>query len=172
MKNLSILAQGEGKYIRRLLDSAFFNEIDNLKIVGMVSSDPNAQVLTRARNLHVPTFVVEKKLFPNEASYGVALLNKLKDIDTDFVIVDGMLTVPACVAKHYAGRLLAVKLTPAGQAMEILVYYMDAKGGMAEMFADAVVELAEEDTQIGFTEKVYAAAELLVLDAVSTYCEE
>lgn len=172
MKNLSILSMGEGKYTRRLLDSAFFNEIANLKIVGMVSSEPGAQVLTRARNLHVPTFVVDKKLFPNESTYGVALLNKLKDIDTDFVVADGMMKVPPCVAKHFAGRLLTVKLTPVGQSMEILVYYMDAKGGVAELFAEAVVELSEDDTQAGFAEKVYAAAELLVLDAVSAYCEE
>ena len=154
------------------MGSAFFHEIENLNIVGMVSSDPTAQALTRARNLHVPTFVVDKRLFPNEASYGVALLNKLKDIDTDFVFVDDIMAVPACVAKHFGGRLLTVKLSPAGQSMEVLVYIMDAKGGMASVSADAVVELAEEDTQAAFAEKVYAAAEFLVLDAVSTYCEE
>lgn len=172
MSNLSILARSDGKFTRRLLDSAFFNEIANLNIVGMVSSDPSAQALTRARNLHVPTFVVEKKLFPNDASYGVAVLNKLKDIDTDFVFVDDIMAVPPCVAKHFGGRLLTVKLNPVGQSMEVLVYIMDARGGVAPVSAEAIVELSREDTQAGFADKVYSAAEFLVLDAVSTYCEE
>jgi len=59
MTRLSILVSGEGRYMRHLLDSAFFNEIEHLEIAGVVSSDPQASALTRARNLHVPTYVVD-----------------------------------------------------------------------------------------------------------------
>lgn len=170
MIHATILASGDGKYTRRLLDSVFFHEIENLKIVGMVASAPNAPALTRARNLHVPTFVVDRKLFPNEVTYGVAVLNKLRDIDTDFVIVDGISSVPASVAKHFGGRMLRVKLTPVGQTMEISVYLADAKAAVGQTLAEAVVALEDGDTQDSFSRRVYAVAESLVTDAVDSYC--
>ena len=136
----AILVNGDVKYTRKLMDSAFFREIEGFGIVGMVASAPDAQALTRARNLHVPTFVVEEKLFPNGNSYGVALLNKLKDIDSDFVVADGMIPVPPCVCKHYNGRLLRVKLTPVGQTMEIAAYLSDAAGGVERSFVPGTFE--------------------------------
>lgn len=170
MIHAAILVSGDGRYTRRLLDSVFFHEIENLKIVGMVASDPDAQALTRARNLHVPTFVVDRKLFPNDNSYGTAVLNKLKDIDTDLVIADGVSLVPASVAKHFAGRMLRVKLTPVGQTMEITVYMADAKAGVGQVLAEAVVALENGDTQESFSGRVYALAESMVTDAVADHC--
>ena len=168
--NCAILVSGDVKYTRRLLDSAFFREIDGFAIAGMVASAPDAQALTRARNLHVPTFVVEEKLFPNGNSYGVALLNKLKDIDSDFVVADGLMQVPACVAKHFGGRLLRVKLNPVGQTMEITAYLSDAAGAVGEVLGEATAVLEPSDTQDSFTRRVYDLAEGLVVDAVETCC--
>ena len=170
--NCAILVSGDVKYTRRLLDSAFFREIDGFAISGMVASTPDAQALNRARNLHVPTFVVEEKLFPNGTSYGVALLNKLKDIDSDFVVADGMAPVPACVAKHYGKRLLRVKLSPVGRAMAIIAYLSDAAGNVGQVLGEATVALEPDDTQDSFTRRVYDLAESLVMDAVESCCGE
>ena len=172
MIQCAILVNGDVKYTRKLLDSVFFHEIEGFHVVGMVASAPDAQALNRARNLHVPTFVVEEKLFPNGNSYGVALLNKLKDIDSDFVIADGMGTVPPCVCKHYNGRLLRVKLTPVGQTMEVTVYLTNAAGGVGEVLGEATAVLESEDTQESFTRRVYDLAEELIVDAVESCCGE
>jgi hypothetical protein len=77
-----------------------------------------------------------------------------------------------CVAKHFAGRLLTVKLNPVGQSMEIVVYLADAKGGVSRVLADASVALEETDTQSSFTARVYDLAESLLVDAVDAYCAE
>ena len=168
----AILVSGDGRVTQRLLDSVFFREIEQLKIMGVVASAPQAQVLTRARNLHIPTFVVDKKLFPNATSYGTAVLNKLKDIDTDFVVADSAAAVPACVYKHFGNRLVNVKLSPVDRSMEILVYLADSKGDVARVLGEAVVALEDGDTQESFADRVYALAETLVLDAVESYCAE
>ena len=89
MMQCAILVNGDVKYTRKLLDSAFFRDIEGFHMAGVVASAPESLALNRARNLHIPTFIVEEKMFPNGNSYGVALLNKLKDIDSDFVIADG-----------------------------------------------------------------------------------
>ena len=172
MLRASILVSGEARLTRRLLDSAFFNEIENLQIAGVISSNPEAQALTRARNLHVPTFVVDAHLFPNAASYGQALLNKLRDIDTDFVILDGFTPKLGSTAKVYQGKVFGVKLVPVDQTMEVTAYCADAQGGIGRRLGEAVVALQEGDTQAGFTRRVYEQAEPLLLDAVMEFCTE
>ena len=168
----TILVSGDGRVTQRLLDSVFFREIEQLKIMGVVASAPQAQVLTRARNLHIPTFVVDKKLFPNGTSYGTAVLNKLKDIDTDFVVADSAAAVPACVYKHFANRLVSVKLNAVDRSMEIMVYLADGKGDVARVLGEAVAVIEDGDTQESFTNRVYTMAEALVLDAVESYCAQ
>ncbi|MBQ3010886.1 MAG: hypothetical protein IJD81_06810 [Oscillospiraceae bacterium] len=170
MIRAAILVSGDCRLTRRLLDSAFFNEIENLKISGVISSNPDAQALTRARNLRVPTFVVDEHLFPHAASYGQALLNKLRDIDTDIVILDGFVPKSGNIAKHFKGRVFGVKLTPVQQSMEITVYKADAQGDVGERLGEAVVTLQEEDTPDSFARKVYEQGETLLLEAVCSYC--
>ena len=172
MLRAAILVSGDGRLTRRLLDSVFFNEIENLTIAGVVSSNPEAQALTRARNLHIPTFVVDEHLFPHAASYGQALLNKLRDIDTDFVVLDGFAPHLGSTAKYYNGRVYGVKLTPVQQTMEITAYRADAQGGIGERLGEAVVALQEGDTQDLFVRRVYEQAEPLLLDAVMEHCAE
>lgn len=168
----TILSSGDGKFTRRLLDSVFFDEIENLQIAGIVSSDPDAQVLTRGRNLRIPTFVVDRRLFPNRATYGRALLNKLRDIDTDFVILDGFAPGLGATAKHFQGRVFGVKLSPVYQTMEITVYRADDHGDVGEALAEASVTLEQGDTQEAFARRVFELAETLLLEAVSDFCAE
>ena len=170
MIRAAILVSGDCRLTRRLLDSAFFNEIENLRIAGVISSNPEAQALTRARNLRIPTFVVDEHLFPHALSYGQALLNKLRDIDTDIVILDGFAPKPDNIAKHYKGKMFGVKLTPVQQTMEITVYKADAQGGIGERLGEAVVSLEKGDTPESFARRVYEQAEPLLLDAVMVYC--
>ena len=50
MVRAAILVSGEGRRMRALLDSAFFHEIDNLEIAGVICSDPEAPALRSARS--------------------------------------------------------------------------------------------------------------------------
>ena len=85
----AVLVSGNGTKFQSLLDSIFFGEIPELSLVAVISSDPAAYALTRAKNAQIETVVVEPGMFPNESSYDMAIRNKLKDMDIDFVIVAG-----------------------------------------------------------------------------------
>ena len=108
MARAAILVSGGGRRMRCVLDCAFFNEIEHLEIAGVVSSNPEAYALASARNANVPAYVVDDHLFPNTASYGLALLNMLKDIDTDFIILAGFTPNMGPAARYYSGRVLGV----------------------------------------------------------------
>ncbi len=172
MARLSILVSGEGRFTRRLLDSAFFHEIEHLEIAGVISSNPQASALTRARALHVPTYIVDEELFPNLPCFGTALLNKLRDIDTDYVLLDGFTPPLGNVAKHFRGRVMGVRLRAEQQVMDVMVYAADEQGGVGSVVSSAAVELSPEDTQDSFTRRVYGCAHELLTAAVRAWCEK
>lgn len=170
MTRLSILVSGDGRYLRPLLDSAFFHEIENLEIAGVISSDPRAAALNKARNLSVPTYVVEADLFPNLASFSTALQNKLRDIDTDVVVLDGFTPALGHAAKYFHGKILGVKLSAVGARMDVAVYVADEQGGVGQSIGSDSVELQSDDTQDAFTRRVYERAEALLMAAVRECC--
>ena len=172
MARISILVSGEGKLTRRLLDSVFFREIEHLEIAGVISSHPQATALTRAKALHMPVYVVEAELFPNVPCFSTALQNKLRDIDTDYVILDGFTPPLGNAAKYFRGKILGVRLRAEQQTMEVALYVADEQGGVGTILECDSVELTEEDTQEGFTRRVYDCADRLLTAEVRARCAE
>lgn len=173
MARVTILTSGDGRLMRHLLDCAYFNEIEGLEIAGVVASDPNAYALTRARNMSVPCFVVDAQLFPNVASYGQALLNKLKDIDTDFVVLDDFRAGLGGAAKYYNGKIVGEHLSRVPEAVEVEAYLADEDGGTGKQLGKMRIEVQENDTSESLSRRVLETAELpMLMDAVKKFCED
>ena len=190
MVRAAILVSGEGRRMRYLLDSAFFNEIDNLEITGVVSSDPEANALRSARSANVPAYVVDEHLFPNTGSYGLALLNMLKDIDTDLVILAGFTPGLGPAARYYSGRVLGVfpALIPAFEGVPerevcasalnrgvrvtgATAYLADEVGRVGRILDQKTVAVLPEDTPDTLRERIFEEAEKeLLLDSVRAFC--
>jgi len=174
--------------MRHLLDCAFFREVEGLEIAGVVSSSPTAPALVRGRNMKVPCYVVDRQLFPNAASYGMALLNLLKDIDTDFVVLDGFTAELGQVAKHYAGKVIGVTVGAEAFSTETVctmavkkqvgsvdaaAYLADGKGKVGTVLKSMTVEIPSDETAEALSERVFTCAELpLLMGAVEELCRK
>ena len=86
MLNAAALVSGDGAELQALLDSVFFGEIEGFSLSAVIATERGSFALTRAEGAHVPGYVVEEAIFPNGASFSLALLNKLRDLDIDFII--------------------------------------------------------------------------------------
>lgn len=192
MVRAAILVSGDGSRMRCLLDSAFFHEIDNLEIAGVVSSDPEAPALRSARSSNVPAYVVDEHLFPNTASYGLALLNMLKDIDTDLVVLAGFTPSLGPAARYYSGRTIGVfpSLVPAFEGLRpeqvcaaavargvrltgATAYLADEEGHIGQILDQKMVSVASEDTPETLAERIFQEAEKeLFIDSVRAFCAE
>ena len=76
MTKTAVLVSGGGATLQALLDLCYFEELPGLKIAAVISSAPGVYALERAENAHVPAYVVERALFPNNASFCNALLER------------------------------------------------------------------------------------------------
>lgn len=187
----AVLVSGNGTKLQSLLDSIFFGEIPELSLTAVISSDPEAYALTRAKNANLETIVVDPGMFPNESSYDMAIRNKLKDMDIDFVIVAGFQPgVGRETAKSYRNRIIAVhpSLVPSfaelhGLAVHEAVlkqglkltgataYLVSETGGVGPVLLQAAVPVQEDDDAVTLQRRVLMDAEWKLLpEAVKLWC--
>ena len=110
MLNAAAWVSGDGAELQSLLDSVFFGEIEGFSLAAVIATERVSFALTRAEGAHVPGYVVEEAIFPNGASCSLARLNKLRDLDIDFIILAGFAPkLSEGLARAYRGRALGLR---------------------------------------------------------------
>ena len=89
MVKTAVLVSGGGTNLQAIMDSHLFGEIPNCELTAVISSDPEAYALIRAKSANLPTYVIDRSVFPNAASYNTAVLQKLQDLDIEVVALAG-----------------------------------------------------------------------------------
>jgi len=107
-KKLGILVSGGGSNLQAVLDAAQNGEI-NGKVVAVISSNPDAYALTRAKNAGVPAFVAALKNYASREARDAYILEILQKHEVDYVILAGylgILTEP--LVRAYERRMINI----------------------------------------------------------------
>lgn len=109
MKNIIVLVSGGGTNLQALIDSEKSGEIKGGKITCVISSNPNAYALERAKNNGIPSRVIPRKEYPDSVSYSEAILEALNEEKADLVVLAGFMTIlDECVTRAYAYKIINV----------------------------------------------------------------
>lgn len=93
MKNIVVLVSGGGTNLQALIDAEKSEIIKNGKITCVISSNPNAYALERAKNNSIETAVIRKKDYHSFDGYDKALAELLLEKKADLVVLAGFMTV-------------------------------------------------------------------------------
>ena len=93
MKNIVVLVSGGGTNLQALIDAQNRGEIKNGKITCVISSNPNAYALERAKNNGIDTSVIKRKDYDAFEDYDIALTNLIKSKNADLVVLAGFMTI-------------------------------------------------------------------------------
>ncbi len=194
MVKTAVLVSGGGTNLQAILDARLFDEIKNCDLCAVISSSPDAYALTRAQNAGVPTYVVDRSLFPTRRAFSTAILDKLKDLDIEFVVLAGFMHILGDQVVHaYEGRMInvhpalipsfcgdgyyglrvhqaalnyGVKLTGA------TVHFVTSEPDAGPIILQKAVAVREDDTPQTLQRRVMEEAEWQILpEALSLYCE-
>lgn len=136
MKRIAILASGSGSNAENI--ARYFSGSGFAEVSFIISNNPEAYVIERAKNLGIECAVVTKAEFM-EADKVIAML---RERDIDFVVLAGfLLLVPAKLIQAYPGKI--VNIHPA------LLPKHGGKGMYGDRVHRAVVESG--DTESGIT---------------------
>jgi len=196
MTRTAVLVSGGGATLQALLDLCYFEELPGLKIAAVISSVPGAHALERAEIAGVPTFTVDRSMFPNSPSFCNALLGKLRDLDIDLVVCAGFAEKLSYALLHfYRGRVIGVqsalfpafcdagRFDPVKALSETLrlglritgataYFYGEEDTGCGPVISQRAVAVRPGDTAASLSERIMRKGEWPALtEAVTLYCE-
>lgn len=87
MYNLVVFASGNGSTLQSIID-AIENEELNAKINLLVTNNPNAYALERAKNAGIETYIIKNK---TTSEIDIELTEKLKNYSVDLIVLAGYL---------------------------------------------------------------------------------
>ena len=109
MKNIVVLVSGGGTNLQALIDAQKNGKIPNGKITCVISSNPDAYALTRAKENGIGTRVIVPKEFASREMYSKALLEALFQEYADLIVLAGMMIMmPAELVRKYHNRIINV----------------------------------------------------------------
>ena len=194
MKNIVVLVSGGGTNLQALIDAQNRGEIPNGNITCVISSNPNAYALERAKNNSIETAVIRRKDYEEFSDYDNALTALLKEKNADLVVLAGFMTVlgptvisnfenkiinihPALIPSfcgkgfyglyvHEAALAKGVKVTGA------TAHFVNEECDGGPIIIQKAVEIQNGDTPEILQKRVMEQAEWKILPkAVALFCE-
>lgn len=195
MKNIVVLVSGGGTNLQALIDAQNRGEIKNGKISCVISSNPNAYALTRAKNHNIDTEVIRRKDFEDFNDYDDALTKLLKSKSADVVVLAGFMTIlgkkvissfenkiinihpsliPSfCGEGFYGLRVHEAALEKGVKVTGATAHFVNEICDGGPIIIQQAVEVKNGDTPEILQKRVMEQAEWKILpNAVSLFCED
>lgn len=194
LKRIAVLVSGGGTNLQALIDAQARGGLKNGSIAAVVSSKEGAFALERAAKAGIPSCVVARKDFPDSRSMTVALVERLRALEIDLVVLAGFLhilteemvsaypnailnvhpaLIPAfCGAGYYGLRVHERVLEYGVKVTGATVHFVNEEPDGGPIVAQKAVEVREGDTPAVLQRRVMEEAEWVLLpQAVSLFCE-
>ncbi|MBO4407507.1 MAG: phosphoribosylglycinamide formyltransferase [Clostridia bacterium] len=106
---IAVLVSGGGTNLQALLDAEKRGEIPHGKIVLVLSSNPEAYALERAKASGVRALAFSKKKLGGQEAFEKALLGALEEAEAELIVLAGFLSIlSADFVRRYEKRILNV----------------------------------------------------------------
>lgn len=93
MKKIAVLVSGGGTNLQALIDAEEAGKIPNGKIAAVISSNPAAYALERARRHGIDTAVMRRRDYPSQEAFDGALIEELRRREIDLVVLAGFMCI-------------------------------------------------------------------------------
>jgi phosphoribosylglycinamide formyltransferase-1 len=101
-----VLISGNGSNLQALINASADGQFE---ITGVISNNPTAYGLERARKNSIPVFVVDHHDFTDRESFDQALIMRIDQIAPDLIVLAGFMRIlSSAFVEHYATKVLNI----------------------------------------------------------------
>lgn len=195
MKNIVVLVSGGGTNLQALIDASERGEIENGRVSCVVSSNPNAYAIERAKKHNIDYAVIRRKDYESLDSYDEALTALLLEKKADLVVLAGFMTIlgdkvikqfenrminihPSLIPSFCGAGFYGLKVHEAALARGVkvtgaTVHFVNEICDGGPIILQKAVEISNDDTAETLQRKVMEQAEWKILPkAVSLFCSD
>lgn len=194
-KRIAVLVSGGGTNLQALIDAQARGNLSGGEIAAVISSKAGAYALERAKNAGIPGYVLPRKEFASNQAMTVALVDMLKDLDIDLVVLAGCMIIftqelvdaypnaimnvhpaliPSFCGQGYYGLHVHEEALKYGVKLSgATVHFVSAECDGGPIIAQKAVAVREDDTPETLQKRIMEEAEWKLLpQAVSLFCQD
>ena len=195
MTKIAVLVSGGGTNLQALIDAQHRGEIIGGEIAAVIASKPGVFALERAEKAGIPGYVVCRKDYDSNRAMTVALVEKLKALDIDLVVLAGFMIIlteemvqaypnaiinvhpaliPSFCGEGYYGLHVHEKALEYGVKLSgATVHFVSEECDGGPIILQKAVPVEEGDTPETLQRRIMEQAEWKILpEAVSLFCQD
>lgn len=192
---IAVLVSGGGTNLQALLDAQAQGQLGGGQISAVISSKPGVFALERAERAGIPSYVVARKDYPSNQAMTVALVDQLRALHIDLVVLAGFMVIltqemvqafpnailnvhpsliPAfcgqgCYGLHVHQQALAYGVKVSGATVHFVSQECDA----GPIVLQKAVDILDGDTPELLQRRIMEQAEWVILpQAVALFCQD
>lgn len=185
MLRAGVMVSGGGTNLQAILDAVDAGKIRNVEIKVVISNNPGAYALERAKSHGIEAVCISPKSYESREAFNEALLKKADEYELDLIVLAGFLvTIPAAMIQRYRNRIINVhpslipsfcgvgyyglKVHEAALARGVkvtgaTVHYVDEGVDSGPIILQKAVEVKPGDTPKVLQQRVMEEAEWIIL---------
>lgn len=185
MIKICVCVSGGGTNLQAIFDAMDNGIISDAKVVGVISNNPGAYALERAKNHGAKAICVSPKSFENREDFNRELLNTINGLEPDLIVLAGFLVnVPVDIIREYKNRIINIhpSLIPSfcgkgyyglkvhegvlARGVKVTgatVHFVDEGIDTGRIIAQKAVEVLDKDTPEVLQRRVMEQAEWIIL---------
>ncbi len=188
MKRIAVVASGRGSNFQAVID-AIRNGTVPAECAALITDNPKAYALERAKMAGVPCRIIDYSTFPSREVYERALLSTMKEADVDlFVLAGYMRILGSSIVKAFPGKMINIHpaLLPAftglhaqRQAMQYgvklagcTVHFVDESLDGGPIILQKCVPVLETDDEDALAERILEQEHIAFPEAIRLFCED
>ena len=113
MLKVAVLVSGGGTNLQAILDAIDCGKITNAEVSLVISNNPKAYALERAKNHNIEAVCISPKQFENREEFHRALLAKLKESGVELIVLAGFFLPDILPVSDNSCAPLPVRPSPA-----------------------------------------------------------
>lgn len=188
--NLGVLISGGGRTLQNLIDRIEDGSL-KARIQIVISSNPEAFGLERARRHKIPSVVINRKSFKEDESFSKAITEELAKYRLDLVAMAGFnclysiperyqgkvmnihpALIPAFCGKNYYGEKVHKSVLASGvKVTGCTVHFADNKYDHGPIILQRTVPVLEDDTPESLARRVFKEECIAYPEAISLFQE-
>ncbi|MDD6716877.1 MAG: phosphoribosylglycinamide formyltransferase [Firmicutes bacterium] len=104
-----VLVSGGGTNLQAIIDRIGDGTLKDVEIACVISNNPGAYALTRAKNAGIPALCLSPKDYETRERFNEVLLQKLQEISPDLIVLAGFLVaIPEAVIRAFPMKIINI----------------------------------------------------------------
>ena len=188
MKRIAVVASGRGSNFQAVTD-AIRNGIIPAECVALITDNPKAYALERAKKAGVPCTIIDYATFPSREVYERALLIAMQETQADlFVLAGYMRILGSSIVRAFPGKMINIHpaLLPSftglhAQRQAILygvklagctVHFVDESLDGGPIILQECVPVLDADDEDALAERILTHEHQCLPEAIRLFCED